>query len=73
MENDPKYERLLRRISNNIKALREKRGLTQEDMTGHGFNYRHYQKLESGSYSFSLHTLYRVSEVLKVDLKELLK
>ena len=45
-----------------IRKLRTKKGLTQEDMTRFGFNYRHYQKLESGAHSFSL---YRACSELK--------
>lgn len=70
---DKEYTRLLKRISANLKMLRNKLKITQEGMADLGFNYRYYQKLESGSYSFNLHTLYRLAKVFKVDLKDLLK
>lgn len=67
------YEKLLRVVASNIRRLREARGLTQWDMSAHGFNYRHYQKLESGKYSFNLFTLFRLSKVFKVKLSEFIK
>lgn len=69
---DKKYERVLRRIADNLKRLRAERGLTQEDMREHGLDYRHYQRLESGTYSPTLQTLFKVASALKVDLSELL-
>lgn len=67
---DEKYERLLRRVRGNIKAIRKTKGLTQEDMVDFGFNYRHYQSIESGRHSPNLHTLFRVAEAFKVNIKE---
>lgn len=70
---DKSYQRLLARVALNIRRLRLERDLTQEDMSELGFNYRHYQKLESGSYSFNLFTLYRLSTVFKVKLVDFFK
>jgi transcriptional regulator with XRE-family HTH domain len=67
---DPKYQKLLRRLSQNIKRVRLEKELTQEEMAKFGFNYRHYQKIESGSYSFNLVTLHRVAKALGVDVSE---
>jgi DNA-binding XRE family transcriptional regulator len=64
------YNRLLKRIALNIKRLRKRRKLTQEQMVDHGFSYRFYQKLESGSYSFNLYTLHRLSVAFKVDVQD---
>jgi len=50
--------------------LRKKRGLTQEDMTKHGFNYRHYQKVEGGKQNLSLYTISKLAAALKVDERE---
>jgi len=71
MKSTEPYSGLLTRISGKIKRLRTKAGWTQEDMTKHGFNYRHYQKLESGTYSPSLQTLHRVAKVFKVNVRDL--
>lgn len=64
------YGKLLKMIAANIQRIRKDLGLTQEDMAEHGFNYRHYQKLESGSYSPNLRTLHRLAVVLKVSIRE---
>ena len=70
---DKQYLKIIGRISQNILRLREAKNLTQEDMTAFGFERRWYQRLESGKHSISLPTLYRLSEVFKVDISELLK
>jgi len=67
------YEKLLKKLSANIRRLRKKRGLTQEQMFDHGFNYRFYQKIESGSYSFNLYTLHRLAVAFKVDIQDLFR
>lgn len=73
MNQDQSYDILLKKIANNIKKARKQNGLTQENMIDHGFNYRHYQKIESGSYSMNLYTLYRLSNIFNVSIKNLLK
>lgn len=67
------YQEFVKTIAANIKRLRKQRNLTQEDMAEQGFNYRHYQKLESGTYSPNLQTLHRLMEVFDVDAIELFK
>lgn len=69
---DQEYHHLIKIFSKNIKLLRNKRGLTQEDMTNFGFNYRHYQKLESGAYSPNLYTLHRLAKFFRVKVSDLL-
>ena len=67
-----RYDRLLQKIAKNIKSARKKKCLTQEDMTNYGFNYRYYQRIESGKYSMNLYTLHRLALVFKIPLTELL-
>ncbi|MEZ4846736.1 MAG: helix-turn-helix transcriptional regulator [Bdellovibrionota bacterium] len=67
---DKEYSLVLKDLSKKIKSLREKKGLTQEKMKDFGFNYRHYQKLESGTYSPSFYTLFRLAKAFKVSLKD---
>ncbi len=67
------YLRLLRAVAANIKSARQNKGLTQEDMMDHGFNYRFYQKLESGKYSMTLKTLHKVACALSVAPGDLLR
>lgn len=66
-----KYEDLLRNLAKNIKKQRKLKGLTQEDMADLGFNYRFYQKLESGKYSPNLQTLFNISVALGVEIGSL--
>jgi transcriptional regulator with XRE-family HTH domain len=67
---DRNYAKLLGRIAGHIKRLRKKRGLTQEEIIDYGFNYRFYQKVESGAYSFNLYTLHRLSIAFKVPIQD---
>lgn len=68
------YNRLLVRVSANIRRLRKDLGLTQEEMSAKGgFNYRFYQKLESGKYSPNLYTLFRLAKTFRVKVTELLE
>lgn len=73
MTQEERYNKLLRRVAKNLKRLRQVKRLTQEEMREKGFGYRHYQRLESGSYSPNLHTLFRLSEALNVDVKDFFK
>ena len=70
---DRNYFKVMDRIAKNIIRLREGHNLTQEDMAAYGFERRWYQRLESGKHSISLPTLYRLSEVFRVDIAEFFK
>ena len=65
--------RLVRAFASNLKKLRKLRKISQFDMVDFGFNYRHYQRIESGKYSPSLDTLIRLAKVFKVKVTDLLK
>ncbi len=73
MSTDRDYAKLLNKVSQNVKQARLARDLTQEDMVQFGFNYRHYQKLESGKYSLNLHTLHRLAKALKTEVRDFFK
>ena len=64
---------LVVRIAKNVRALRAKAGLTQEEMRDHGFNYRYYQELEAGDAAPNLLTLVKLAIAFKVDVKDLLR
>lgn len=70
---EKQYQKLLIRIATNIRKQRLKMKLTQEEMTLHGFDYRYYQRIESGKYSMSLYTLLKLASVFKIDISEILK
>ena len=67
------YELFRRKVAANIKKLRLKADLTQEDMAKFGFNIRHYQDIETGKIHFTLETLYRIAKALKVSPDRLVK
>jgi len=67
------YPKLLKTLAMNIKTHRKAKSLTQEDMVDFGFNYRHYQKIESGVYSPNLQTLHRLSEAFDINVVDLMQ
>jgi DNA-binding XRE family transcriptional regulator len=73
MSNQDNYEKFLLKLSDNIKKLRLKCGYTQEDMVDFGFNYRHYQRLESGTHSPSLSTLFKLAQIFKIPISKIFK
>ena len=73
MKKDQSYNKLLKEIAENVKKHRKENNLTQENMSDYGFSYKHYQKIESGSYSMSLHTLHRLAKAFNINVKSLLK
>jgi len=66
---DKDYAELLRKISANIRAVRDEKGLTQEKMENLGFGPRWYQRFESGRHTISLPTLHKLAKAFKVNIK----
>ena len=54
-----------------VRALREARALTQEDMMDLGFSLRHYQRIEAGR-SITLRTMWKLAKAFKVQPREIL-
>jgi transcriptional regulator with XRE-family HTH domain len=54
-----------------VRALREARALTQEDMMDLGFSLRHYQRIEAGR-SITLRTMWKLAKAFKVAPREIL-
>lgn len=72
MNYDGKYLKLLQRVSSNLKKYRIEAKLTQEKLSELvGFTTRYYQRLESGTQSPNLLTLYKVTRHLKIDISSL--
>ena len=63
----------LETIAANAKHFRQLKGLTQEDMADFGFDYRFYQRVESGKHSMSLYTVVRLASAFDVLPFEMLK
>jgi transcriptional regulator with XRE-family HTH domain len=58
-------------LGKRVKALRKKRGYSQEDMIGFGFSARHWQQIEAGR-PITLTTLLRIAETLGVHPSKLI-
>jgi transcriptional regulator with XRE-family HTH domain len=61
-------------IGEYLRRAREKRGVTQEDLSMDAGYYRTYvNKIERGKYSPSLHTIWRLADSLDMTLEEFFK
>lgn len=70
---EKKHDKLVQLFAVNVRRLREKHGYTQEQMRDYGFNYRYYQKLESGTQAPNFLTLVKLADVFGVEVTDLLK
>ena len=64
--------RLLKLVGKRIRQLRIERGLTQEQMTRFGLDYKYYQRIEYGEKNLSLRTLYKIAQAFGMSISELL-
>jgi transcriptional regulator with XRE-family HTH domain len=64
--------RLLKLVGKRIRQLRVERGLTQEQMTRFGLDYKYYQRIEYGQKNLSLRTLYKIAKAFDISISELL-
>ena len=55
-----------------MRALRKKRGFSQEDMISFGFSARHWQQIEAGR-PITVTTLLRICEVFHVSVARVLQ
>jgi transcriptional regulator with XRE-family HTH domain len=62
--------RFFLRLGKRIRKLREKRGLSQEDMISYGFSARHWQQIEAGR-PITVLTLLRVCAVFGASIDRL--
>lgn len=67
-----KLEQAMLRFGKNVRKLRLERKLTQEMMRDHSFNYRYFQKIESGKVNPTLDTLLKLAKALDCSLSDLL-
>lgn len=64
------YIDFLCNISENIERIRKQKGLTTKNMSELGFEHRFYQRLESGTRSMNLRTLFKLSRIFNVSIQE---
>jgi len=64
-------ERLMKQVGKRVRELRLARGLTQEDLCRHGFEYKYFQRIEYGQKNLSLRTLNKLAKAFSVPVSEL--
>lgn len=75
MSNNAKYQQQLETLSNNIKLIREKRGMTKRELAERcGMEESNYWRFENPTEKLNptLKILVKICEVLDIELKELL-
>ena len=65
-------QKFFRNLGQRVKKLRQKAGLTQEDMISKGFSARHWQQIEAGR-PITVTTLLRICKVFRVRIDKLVK
>jgi transcriptional regulator with XRE-family HTH domain len=69
---DNQHAKFFRALGQRLKALRKKRGFSQEDMISSGFSARHWQQIEAGR-PITLTTLLRICAVFRVPVYRVVK
>ncbi len=70
---DSDFQLFLQHIGNNLKKVRNKKGLTQEMVAEMNcIDYKYYQRLEAGKVNITAKTLYKISKSLNVNPKILI-
>jgi transcriptional regulator with XRE-family HTH domain len=68
-----KKSEILKIIGKNIKCIRLEKGLTQVDLVGRieaRIDTTNISRIEQGRTNATIHTLYRISKALEVDLSD---
>jgi transcriptional regulator with XRE-family HTH domain len=67
-----RYEKKLIAFGKNVRSLREKKGMTQEDLAHNaGISFTTVNNLENGHLNPTLATIYAIAETLKVTVGQL--
>ena len=66
----PHYARFFRGLGYEIRVCRVAREWSQEDMISHGFNVRHWQRMEAGQ-PINVVTLLRVCDAFDIPVEQL--
>jgi transcriptional regulator with XRE-family HTH domain len=65
-------DELARRFGARVRALRERRGLSQLDMVRqYGVSLSHYQRVERGAHDVKLSTIARLAEFFEVTISQM--
>ncbi len=67
-------QKFAKHIGKRLRAVREKTGISQEELSERAGYYRTYVgHIENGKHSPSVHTIWRLAKVMKIDIGDLLK
>lgn len=73
-EKSAEKQKFAKHIGKRLREVREKTEISQEQLSESAGYYRTYVgHIENGAHSPSVHTIWRLAKVMKVDLGELLK
>ncbi len=65
-------EEILKSLGNNIKKLREERGLSQLDLAARcNFEKSNMSRIEAGRSNFTIATLYKIAIAMNIEIKDL--
>lgn len=74
LQKNAEKQKFAKYIGKRLRAAREKTGISQEQLSERAGYYRTYVgHIENGNHSPSVHTMWRLAKVMKVDLGDLLK
>jgi len=74
LEKSAEKKKFAKYVGKRLREVREKKGISQEQLSEKAGYYRTYVgHIENGQHSPSVHTMWRLAKVLKVDLGDLLK
>lgn len=66
------YKRIQKRISRNLRRIREGLGMSQQEVAAHcGMATQQYSKIESGKANVTIATLAQLTDRLNLDIVEL--
>lgn len=66
------HAKFFKTLGQRVKALRKRRGYSQEDMIAFGFSARHWQQIEAGR-PITMRTLLRICDAFKVRIAVLVR
>lgn len=74
LQKSSEKQKFAKHIGKRLREVREKKGISQEQLSEQAGYYRTYVgHIENGKHSPSVHTMWRLAKVMKVDLGDLLK
>jgi len=70
---DKEQAAFFKRFGATIRKTRLEKGMTLEDMGGHGFSPPHFQKIEAGKKAVGVYTALRIAKAFRMTLSDMFK